>query len=133
MKVTINIIDHKEQRYDTCGDWQFTEDGLLITVSKLGDFYKEICVGIHELVEVVLCMKQGISQLAIDDFDTMYEAIRVEGDTSEPGDAPDAPYNKQHFVATTIERILAHELGLDWFAYENTINILPTIPNRTGL
>lgn len=127
MRIVIDIIDHKEQRYSTCGDWQITPEGLLITVSKLGDFYQKMCVGVHELVESILCLKRGVSQYDVDQFDTQFEANRLPNDTSEPGDNIDAPYKNEHFVATNIERILARELGIDWSSYENTINNLPSL------
>lgn len=124
MKVTIKVIPHTSQRYETCGDWQFTDDGLLITVSKLGNLYEEMCVAVHELCEVLMCMKKGISQLEVDKFDKAFEKKRKSGDTSEPGDDPLAPYNRQHIVATVIERILAHELEIDWKEYEEAVNNL---------
>jgi len=124
VEITIRVIDHKDQRYETCGDWQFTDYGLLITVSKMGDFRKEMCVAVHELCEVLMCMHKGISQHDVDKFDMAYEENRREGDDSEPGDSPLAPYNRQHIVATVIERILAHELDIDWVEYEETINKL---------
>jgi len=124
VNVTIKVIDHSEQRYETCGDWQFTNDGLLITVSRLGNFRQEMCVAVHELCEVLMCMHNGISQHDVDKFDIEYEENRKEGDTSEPGDSPLAPYNRQHIVATVIERTLAHELDIDWMEYEETINKL---------
>lgn len=132
MNIQIKIVDHKEQRYDTCGDWQVSSEGLLITVSRLGDTYSEICVAIHELVEAVLCMRHDVSQFDVDKFDQQYEFRRKYGDTSEPGDSPLAPYNKEHFFATNIERQLTHELQLDWTTYENTINNLPSfVPDNS--
>lgn len=124
MKVTINIIDHKEQRYDTVGDWQFVEGGIQIDVSKLGNFYEEMLVGIHELCEVVCCMRAGVSQLEVDKFDTEYETKRPDGDTSEPGDDIRAPYYKQHQLATIIERMLARELNINWNEYNNKVESL---------
>jgi hypothetical protein len=42
----------------------------------------------------------------------------------EPGDHPDAPYKREHCFATGIERLLAAELGVDWTAYEHTLDTL---------
>jgi hypothetical protein len=127
VKIIIDIVDHKEQRYETVGDWQLMPDGILITVSKLGNIYKEVCIAIHELVEAVLCMHRGISQWDVDKFDKSFEEMRVKGSlhyTGEPGDAVDAPYKKEHFFATTLERLLVAELGIDWTEYERQINSL---------
>lgn len=124
MKIIIDTIEHSKQRYETVGDWQFTDDGLLITVSKMNDIRYELCVAVHELCEVLMCMQRGISQFDVDQFDIKYECERKEGDESEPGDSPLAPYNRQHIVATCIERILAGELQVDWVKYEEAINSL---------
>ncbi len=29
MKIIIETIEHTTQRYETCGDWYYTEDGTL--------------------------------------------------------------------------------------------------------
>ena len=121
LKITIEIIDHLEQRYPTVGDWQITPDGLRITVSKLGDFFEESCVGVHELVEALICIKRGISQFDVDKFDMEFEKKRLAGNLDEPGDSPDAPYKKEHFFATNIERLLTAELGIDWKTYNDKV------------
>jgi hypothetical protein len=77
------------------------------------------------LVEVLLCKERGISQELVDKFDMEYEASRSEWDTtSEPGDAAGAPYKKEHFFATTVERLLAAELGVDWEKYGAEVQAL---------
>lgn len=121
MKIVIAMIDHSEQRYPTVGDWQINDEGIVIKVSKLGDFYKEICIAMHELTEIVLCMKRGISQYDVDKFDMEFEKNRLEGSVEEPGDSIEAPYRKEHFFATNIERQLVHELGIDWTEYNNQV------------
>jgi hypothetical protein len=78
-------------------------------------------VAIHELVEVWLCNKRGITDEAVSAFDIEYEKNRPEGDESEPGNHPDAPYRKEHFFATNIERMIALELGLDWEKYSKAV------------
>lgn len=126
MKIIIETIPHKEQRYPTVGDW-FYEDGgetLRIKVSQLSDWKRESLIAIHELVEVVLCKNEGISQESVDKFDFEFESDRKEGDLSEPGDAPSAPYNKQHCLATGVERILAGVLGVAWGPYADEVESL---------
>lgn len=126
MKITIETIPNKNHPYSTCGDWRRDLDGTLrINVSEeIGDKYA-LLVAIHELVEVALCEERGITTQAVDDFDKAFEAQREEGDESEPGDSPAAPYRREHFFATNIERQMAHELGVDWASYEDSINALP--------
>ncbi len=84
-----------------------------------------LLVALHELVEVTLCKKRCITEAQVDAFDMAYEKNRTKGDHSEPGDHPDAPYRKEHFFATNIERLMAAELGVDWETYENHIGALP--------
>lgn len=121
--VTIVTVPHTSQRYNTVGDWQYDPVGnLLITVSDMGDWKKELCVAFHELIEVMLCKDRGIQQELVDRFDMEYEDHRMPYDkTSEPGDDPGAPYRREHFFATSLERLLCAELGLDWGEYEKAV------------
>lgn len=128
MKITIETIPHETQRYATVGDWYYDKDETLcIKVSALSDWRREVLVAIHELVEVVLCKHNGVSTELVDEFDIQFEKARIEGDESEPGDDPKAPYRKEHCVATGVERILAAELGVDWKPYEQELCSLPEI------
>lgn len=111
--------------YATVGDWNWTSAGNLnITVTKLGDYRKEFAVAIHELVEVMLCRERGIHQEDVEKFDRSFEDKREPNNFDEPGDSPYAPYKREHFFATTIERQIVHEFGLDWSKYEDAINAL---------
>jgi hypothetical protein len=125
MNITIKPIPHDEQRYPTVGDWVYDNDGnLIIVVSDMGDWKLNALVGLHELVEVLLCKNDGVTQKQVDDFDIDYESKRKPGDESEPGDSPDAPYQSQHCIATGFERVMAAELGVKWEEYEAKINSL---------
>jgi len=46
-----------------------------------------------------------------------FEERRAEGDISEPGDDPRAPYYDQHKNATALEKVLASILLVDWGDY----------------
>ena len=127
LRVRIREIDHREQRYDTCGDWQWLAPGypsphptLMVTVSTLPDRREMFLVAIHELIEAFLCGCAGITEAQVDVFDLSQEYY-FEG---EPGDQPAAPYYKQHQFATGIERILAAEVGVNWLEYERHIQEL---------
>lgn len=125
MNINIKVIPNSSQRYPTVGDWWFTEKGELeIRVSDLGNWKMAALVTVHELIEVVLCQARGISQEEVDKFDKVFEQQRKLNDFSEPGDSSAAPYRREHFFATTIERLLCAELGLDWKEYEERINNL---------
>jgi hypothetical protein len=117
--VVISSCPHEEQRYDTCGDWYYTEQkALSVTVSELEDRRHMWLVAIHELIEAALCEVAGITERQVDDFDMHQEH---EG---EPGDQPTAPYYRQHQIASGIERLLAAEMRVDWLAYEKAIEEL---------
>ena len=118
LNIEIKTIPHQDQRYDTCGDWLIDGDNITILVSDLGDWRLEYLVADHELREAILCRHRGISQKVVDDFDTSWKS---EG---EPGDDPQAPYKREHFFATSIERLTAAELDVDWAEYEGKLNAL---------
>lgn len=125
MNIFIKTIEHKSQRYKTCGDWKIDKDGaILIFVSKMNDWRYEFLVAVHEFCEVFLCRHDGISQKRVDNFDINFERLRKMGNEDEPGDDRRAPYAKQHCIATGVERILAACLGVCWKDYEEKINSL---------
>jgi len=131
MKIIIETIPHEEQRYTTVGDWYYEPDGTLrIKVSQLSDWRREFLVKIHELVEVMLCKHAGVTQEVVDKFDTK-EFSYTDHPNEEPGDCPEAPYKTQHCIATGIERMLAAALGVDWKPYEEELESLPELPDRT--
>lgn len=117
MNINIRTIPHSEQRYPTCGDWLWVEDErtLVIHVSDTGRWQMNLLVAFHELAEAALCKARMIPQEDVDRFDIIFDG---EG---EPGDAEDCPYRAEHFFATTVERLLAAELGVDWQEYEKVL------------
>lgn len=125
MKIVIETVPHKSQRYDTVGDWFRDLEGTLhIKVSEeIGDKAASL-VALHELIEVLLCEDRGVTQIAVDKFDVEFEDEREPGNNDEPGDDPNAPYYKEHFFATSIERLMAAELNVDWKLYDDAINEL---------
>jgi hypothetical protein len=125
MNVTIKTIPHSKQRYPTCGDWFYDKRGdLHIRVSKMSDWRYELCVAVHELVEVLLCHQVGISQKSVDEFDINFEKKRKPGNVDEPGDDDRAPYRIQHGIASGIERILGTLLGISWNKYAEEVESL---------
>ena len=116
MKILLMSVPPSAQRYDTVGDWVTSEDGdLKIIVSSLGHADSEFLVALHELVEAYLCQKRGISAEEVDKFDLASSA-------DEPGDDPLAPYYQEHQFAMLIERLVAHELGVDWNEHEKRLS-----------
>lgn len=119
LDIVIKTVRHSEHRYETVGDYWTAPNGQTqIRVSKLPDERMEFLVAVHELIEQGLTKWHGITEEAVTQFDVAFEALREEGDETEPGDSPNAPYRKEHFFATSVERLLAAELGVDWMLYE---------------
>jgi hypothetical protein len=120
MLIDILPIPHEHQRYDTTGDW-FIKDGLLhIRPSSLSDDRHTFLLGLHELVEAVLCLKCGIIQDEVDEFDL----AALDRNIEEPGDDPAAPYHRQHVIASIVERLAAELLGVDWNEYSAAVDTL---------
>ena len=118
----IITIPHRWRQYDTVGNWAFTPSGLLLVfISDVGDTDSEFLVALHEMVEAYLCKKRGISEEAVTAFDMAYEATRPEGDDTEPGDDPSAPYHTEHKMATDLEMYAAAILGVPWEKHEEAI------------
>lgn len=126
--IYVDTIPHSNHRYPTVGDywWSESQSRLEVRVSDFENADYEFLVAIHELIEAYLAKKRGISEDSITAFDVAFEEARTEDSIDEPGDHPDAPYRKEHFFATSIERLVAAELGVDWTVYEAKINSLFT-------
>ena len=141
MNITIEAIDHKDQRYNTIGDWQWgwtdEETGefvvpspltripsltcdLRILVSNLKDDKMNCLIAIHEIIEALLCKfnEPEITTEQVDTFDMSHPELE------EPGLSLDCPYMTQHLVATDIERMIADRLKVDWDEYEKRIREL---------
>jgi hypothetical protein len=131
MKIDFQIIPHKRQRYDTCGDYFFVRKVLNFRVSKMSDDRYPILVFLHEMIEFFMCRLAGVKMKDIDRFDMEYEKWRGGADTNpapcgcrfyeEPGDDPHAPYHLQHQTATQCEKIIAKALGVNWKDYNDEV------------
>lgn len=115
MRITIETIPQKDQRYDTIGDWQFLGDDLIIKISSMDHYWSELLVGIHELIEAVLCKAFGISDREVDGFDMSHPELE------DPGGNENAPYHMQHVFAEIIERLVCAEMGIEWNEYESVL------------
>lgn len=128
MIVNIAVIPHKQQRYDTCGDWMFDEHGdLTILISAMGDWRSEMLVAIHELVEVILCKHDGVTQEAVDTFDQDHP------ECMEPGDEPTAPYRDQHCFATSVERMVCAAMKMPWSEHDQRVMNLSGDVTKDGM
>lgn len=125
---TITMHTSEDVRNEQAGDWRFTNpflgNYLYATSVPLKDSRHRFLIQFHEMVEAVLCAHRGISDYQVTEFDEMFEKERAQGlhsPTAEDGDDARAPYRKEHFTATTMERMMAAELGVDWAEYEKAI------------
>ncbi|OLC92385.1 MAG: hypothetical protein AUI92_05375 [Thaumarchaeota archaeon 13_1_40CM_3_38_6] len=125
---TLAHINHKEQRYETVGDWIVVpHKPVKIRVSKLPDERYVYLVQVHELIEYRLCAERGITDKEVVAFDVMFEDERargLHGKRAEPGNDPRAPYRKEHQFATKVEKQLAEKLGVNWKEYSESVEAL---------
>lgn len=115
MRIVIETIPHRQQRYPTLGDWIWTGDDLTIQVSESGDWRSDVLVALHEFVEVFLCKDAGVTQDIVDAFD------KAHLDSADPGDEVDAPYRDQHCFAMAVERMMAAAMNYPWKQHEDTL------------
>jgi hypothetical protein len=127
VRIIIQTIPHNQQRYSTCGDWIVdpADRALYLYVSIMGNPDSEFAVAIHEMIEAWACLRAGISQTKVDEFDKR-AAVVYPG--AEPGDLPDSPYLQQHVFATEIEkRVIA------FLAWQNHENAVDDVYDRTDI
>ena len=117
MIFSAKAIDPGAIRYSTCGDWEFLPSGTLhASVPDYGAKHDSaFLVALHEIVEGWLCKKDGVQEFEVSGFDKNHPELE------EPGDSPDAPYHKQHMVATAVERLVCDALGLNWDEHEKWV------------
>lgn len=135
MKIVIEIIPHKNQRYATCGDYWIEPNGdWQIRVSDLGDWRMNHAVYMHELSELASTIHRGIKEPDIMAFDIAFNKQVADGALNlpeEPGDDPRAPYHQDHCHATGIERLEIAHLGVAWAAYDAAVDNLPWDESRS--
>lgn len=109
-QIDIQFIPEAQMRQPGIGDWWFEGDILHVRAVE-GDLDGPFLVALHELVEAWLCKAHGVDQLAVDDFDNLFET-EPHPDEAEPGDDPRAPYRTEHRQAMLIEHLMANFLGI---------------------
>jgi hypothetical protein len=132
LDVILRTISHRDQRYETCGDWEAkffpgVANDYRISVSDTGKWQYSAALMLHEFVEAMLCRAAGISQETVDSWDRL--CIRDEKD-GEPGEDPACPYYNQHRQATELEFAFLQMLGVDWLEYEHALTALSPDPPR---
>lgn len=132
MKINIQYIPQNAQRYNTLGDWYYREGVLEIRATEFDNRTYSLLIAIHELAEAVLCEALGITEKEVDKWDFAYEDARDKGGEQapcgqcpileEPGDDIHCPCHVPHVVASVVERLAAHALGINWSLYEETLS-----------
>jgi hypothetical protein len=117
--ITIELIDHKAQDYDTAGNYKaISKHCWYVTISRMQDWRYSILVLIHEIIEMALTFHHDIKWEDIDAFDIS------NSEMEDPGACPKAPYHKEHMSAEKIERCMAFLLGVNWPEYEAALRKL---------
>lgn len=115
--IRIDTIPHSNQRYNTVGDWYYDETLRVprIFVSQMSDWKYEFLVGLHEMVEWVLCSTSNITPKQVDEWDMSH------AESDDPGSIIECPYFYQHKTAVLVEKIVCHIMNIDWNVYEDEI------------
>lgn len=125
MEIHIKTIPHNAHRFETVGDYWYDETGVLqVRISDMGNEFYEKMVAIHELVEEALTKKRGLMEPDILAFDQYYEKRREQGlvpEDSEPGFDNNAPYLKEHTIATSVEMMMCAMSGESWSDYDRFV------------
>lgn len=118
--ILIRFIPHKEQAYDTVGD--YGESLTLLkgekrrrrftwfAISKMKDWRYELLVVVHELVEWGLVKHAGIKISDIDAFDRDFEKFRTECLTALESDLKAKLISKKG-AKETLETLISMEPG----------------------
>jgi hypothetical protein len=115
MHIIIRRIPQDEQRYETVGDWFYDEHEVLHIKASAETEDEAFLIALHEMVEVWLCARSGITQEQVDGFDFQWAAEHPEyplNSNEEPGDDLRCPYRNEHRFAMLIEHLVARELGM---------------------
>lgn len=127
-RITLDLIPHSEQRYNTVGDWYFDPDDpehLLIKGSELRGSatpWLQWAVPLHEAFEALASLAAGIGPEVVDEFDKTFELMHADDD-KEPGDDPFCPIHRQHKAATRVEKLFVTKmLGCDWENYLDALD-----------
>lgn len=122
-KIEVEFIDADKQRYPTAGDYWEDEDTIYFKITKQENSDYEALILLHELIEYVLTTKRGISEPSISQYDIDWNQTNEKGLCvgDEPGNEPGCIYAKEHRFSENLERLMALELGVDWFKYNDSI------------
>ena len=116
MKIITEVVPLESQRYETLGDYYLEEDRLNFKITDTGNNTYNKLILIHELVEELMTSYRGIREGEILQWDLKHD------DSNDPGREPGCPYRNEHLFAEMVERMICHQLEIDWNEYEEHLN-----------
>jgi hypothetical protein len=78
-----------------------------------------------------MCKQAGVTQEQVDKFDVEFDLKNQDKPDLGAGDDPEAPYYRQHIIATAIEVIFGNALGVDWEAYMKHLGTVYPGPSKS--
>lgn len=116
-RIEAHSVAHKDQRYDTCGDYQLTDygRGMVFTISRTGDWRSDAAVFLHEFVEAMMCDHLGVTVADVDAWDFAH------AESEDPGALAGCPYGVAHHSAEILEKQFCKKLGLTWEQHEENV------------
>ena len=134
MDISVKLIPRNEHRPEVDGvDWFWDSLGnLQVRISPIdgGDWRDEALLAVHEIVEALISKHLGVSQQAVDAFDTAYDKAHPDQPDLNAGDDPLAPYDRAHTMATACERAMAFALDVQWGEYDQRLATLYPGPSK---
>lgn len=139
MKITIEFVPNEEVKarkgfggadwfFDHYGDYdafsrRVRPQSLTIRVANELPREEQMALAIHELVEAVLCEQFGIKTEDVDKFDLQH-LDDEKNPAFNSGDHHASPYYAPHQFATSVERMIAALMNVDWNAYDERLSAL---------
>lgn len=105
MKIEVRILP--QIRNNQLGDYYYYDDTLIFEIKDTGNPIHNKLILIHEIIEESLTNYKDISELEISKFDIENPEL------DEPGDSINAPYHREHIIASAVENILCMYLGIN--------------------
>jgi len=118
MEITTEIVPLESQRYETLGDYFLTDNTLNFKITDTGNNTYNKLILIHELVEELMTSYKGIHEGDILKWDLEHK------NSEDPGREAGSPYRNEHMFAEMVERMICHQLEIDWNKYEEHLNSL---------
>lgn len=104
-----------------CGFWMPWGKNIDVKAAKTRSDVSDMAVILHEMVEAFLCIKHGVAEKDVSEWDQKWHDAEMKG---EPGDHPSAPYHGEHVAATAVERAFVTSSGMTWEEHDANVEAL---------